>query len=321
MKKVMFFVIAIMTMCITAKAGDAKGNGVLKGKEFGKHTQDNELQQFLLHYTEGEYQKKYKKILAFDVTSAGDAYKQLLSEIFPDDSFEEVLSGTEEGGMPTNLSNMYQVGYIPLNTNSFDWFSRAARLGEKGLFYKGIYWASTYCWNPLLKKTKPSLVVDSAKPGVKKDTTKTVVVTGSGTGGGISISNYNYNYNNNTGSSAGTTYPGSLTSGTLQSVLPNSVALYPSTYYVSGGNYIERYYEPQRSCWLERFIDQTLWYSRRAACNDTRSYNTYQGNNSYGGNHLQYQNTGGGAYHGSTKGQNNPPISNGAGPHRGSSRG
>ncbi|MEI6022320.1 MAG: hypothetical protein WCQ32_00540 [bacterium] len=165
MKK-MFFVIAIITMSIfSAQAGDKKGNGVLHGKEYGLHAQNNELQQFLLHYTEPDYKKKYKKILAFDVNSAGDSYKQFLAEVFPGEKFEDILSGSEEIDLPADLSGEYFIGYVPLDATSFEWFSRKSHIAEKGLRYKGIFWASTYCWNPIKKK-----------PAVKQQTVATVPV-------------------------------------------------------------------------------------------------------------------------------------------------
>ena len=223
MKKIcyQFLVITIMTLSFTTSAKAADGIGFLLNKEYGKHAGDNVLQQVLLVDVHNKDQKKAKKdaeriIALSSLENFQSYYKAHLAHIFPGESYEDVVNGTAEDTMPASFIKEYLVGYIQNGTNILKFFPRAPNKGERCLVYKGIIWASTYCWNPVRAKRNTDVAVVSSTKKAAIATknpetgagTETVSIADKGGKIDISITINNKNENINTNGGGSTVNPG-----------------------------------------------------------------------------------------------------------------
>lgn len=152
MKKVLIFVISLaLSAGVNTKA--KAGVGVLENKEYNKH-ELAEFQQALLNKV-----KLKSGVITITQQNMIDVFKKHIATLFPGENFEDVIKNSTVEVLPADFQSNHKVGYIGAdNTDGMDWFSRTPKteLGaEEGLKYKGKFWASKYCWNPIYP-TSPS---------------------------------------------------------------------------------------------------------------------------------------------------------------------
>jgi hypothetical protein len=147
MKKIVLLLIATSFAYITNA-----GVGVLVNSEYNKHELP-EFQQGLLNSI-----KLDSKIISTTQPSMINLFKDHIKTVFPGESFEDVVRNSIVELLPSDFQNNYKVGYLGAdNTGSIDWFARnpyTEKGPEYGLNYKGKFWASKYCWNPIFPLTK-----------------------------------------------------------------------------------------------------------------------------------------------------------------------
>lgn len=151
MKKVSIFVILLIAFSIHTKAGV----GVLVNAEYNKH-ELAEFQQALLNRVTLKPQ-----ILTIKQATMIEIYKAHIQVLFPGENFEDVIRNSTVEILPADFQNNHKVGYLGAdNTEGMDWFARNPRTEagpEEGLKYKGKFWASKYCWNPI----SPNILISS----------------------------------------------------------------------------------------------------------------------------------------------------------------
>ncbi len=144
----MFFVIIAML----AWAVSTAQTGILLKEEYGKHSGE-ELIDILLS-DEEDPNSPYTTV---DGKSLQLIYDDHFKRLYPGETLGNILNGTKLVSAGSNFVQTHQIGYVN-DDAGFAWGGRRSGEpypGEKLLVYKGIAWASAYCWNPVCPKVLP----------------------------------------------------------------------------------------------------------------------------------------------------------------------